>query len=80
MHPENPPDSDLRSLLLNRSHAFLSHLEEGAPNEILLSELFQIKLLESEMMRLQKIQLHPVVWKMLVTRYHKRIGREISDV
>lgn len=73
------PEKDLRSSLLSQSQNFLLRLEGGATNEYLLSELFQIRVQEFELMKCEKLMLHPGIWNILFCRYINRKTKEILD-
>ncbi len=69
---------NLQTSILRQSQTFLVRLQAGAPDELLISLLFQIRRDEAELMRRQRM-LHPRLWNILFTRYKNRRPIEIID-
>lgn len=70
---------NLRSSILFQSQSFLLQLQAGAADELLTSLLFQIRRQEAELMKQERLMLHPRMWNILFSRYANRRNREIID-
>lgn len=78
MTAHSPSHRSLQTSILRQSQTFLVRLQTGAPDELLISLLFQIRRDEAQLMR-QHQMLHPRLWNILFTRYINRKPIEIIN-
>lgn len=70
---------NLQVSILLQSQTFLMRLRTGASDDVLTSLLFRIRVNELELMKQQRLMLHPRMWNILFTRYVNRRPIEIID-
>lgn len=67
----------LQYSILGQSTSFLLRLHAGAPDDMLIDLLIRIRKDEMELMRREKLQLHPKLWNILFCHY---VNRRVSDI